>query len=400
MRRALQLILLIVGTLLHFEVVAQMDIDIPKTRETLSKQTFRDSIKIQSVTHRYFSPALYRHQRQLIRQERNQIDVTTSLQGSMTNLSESWIETSGGDNTITLLASIYIKHTYKKDDFSIESYFSGKFGYYRMVLETTDDDGETINDPVWYKNQDEVQISVTPSLKFSDNWSYGANVKFRSQFANGYLSNASQEDYNLKSAFMAPGYLDMSGGLIYKSPNEKIPVTLTLSPFALSATYVTNQAVRDNSQYKYLEHTDGNYKYSEPYGVNYLKSSNYDGGSSAQLDFSRSFGKNSFLKYTTSIYTFYGWMTQLSYDNIYSDTEEYEEALEVWNASDKSDDDGIKPLLSLHPTARWENSVEIKASKLLSTTLSFQLYYNRAQNYKIQTQTLLSVGISYNFTSK
>ncbi|MFI3306031.1 MAG: DUF3078 domain-containing protein [Rikenellaceae bacterium] len=400
MRRVTIFILSLVAAIIPFGAAAQMDIDVPTARESFSQRSFRDSIKVQSVNHRYFSPALYRHQRELIRQERNQIDVTASLQGSMTNLSESWIETSGGDNTITLLASLYIKHTFTKNDFSVESYFSGKFGYYRMVLESTDDDGETVNDPVWYKNQDEIQLSVTPSLKFAENWSYGANVKFRSQFAKGFLSNASQEEYNMKSAFMAPGYLDISGGLIYKSPNSKIPVTLTLSPLALSATYVTNQTVRDNSQYKYLEHTDGNSSYSEPYGVNYLKNSNYDGGSSAQLNFERSFGKSSFLKYTTSIYTFFGWMTQLSYDNIYSNTDEYEEALEVWNASDKDDDDGIKPLLSLHPTARWENTVEIKASRLLSTTLNFQLYYNRAQNYKIQTKTLLSVGLSYSFASK
>ena len=42
--------------------------------------------------------------------------------------------------------------------------------------------------------------------------------------------------------------------------------------------------------------------------------------------------------------------------------------------------------LPIHPIARWENTLDIKATKYLSTTLSFQLYYNRAQNVDVQTQ--------------
>ncbi|MFI3303903.1 MAG: DUF3078 domain-containing protein [Rikenellaceae bacterium] len=397
MRRAILYITSLIAAIVPLTAVAQMDIDTPTaTERSGGPRAFRDSIKMQSVSHSYYSPALHRHQKMLVRQERNQVDITASLQGSMTNLSDSWIETSGGDNTITLTATLYAKHTYKRDNFSLESYLSVKFGYYRMMLETTLDDGSVDRDPVWYKNQDELQFSVTPSINFSDNWSYGATIKFRSQFADGYVSSSSQESYNLKSKFMAPGYLDISGGMIYKSPSKSYPITLTLSPLAMSATYVSSELVRANSQYKYLEQTDSNYSYTEPYGVNHMKTSNYEGGSSVQIDLTKSFGKNSFLKYVTSFYTFYGWMTQISYDNIYGNTDKYEAALDEWNSTYE----GLKPLLSLHPTVRWENRVEIKASKYLSTTLNFQLYYNRAQNYKIQTQTLLSVGLSYNFASK
>lgn len=59
-----------------------------------------------------------------------------------------------------------------------------------------------------------------------------------------------------------------------------------------------------------------------------------------------------------------------------------------------------KPRLPIHPTVRWENTIDIKATKYLSTTLSFQLYYNRAQNVSVQTRTLLSVGLSYTFKNK
>ncbi len=377
---------------------AQMEIEIePKSGGGRSPfNSFRDSIRMQSVVHDYFSAARYRHERSLIRKERNPIDVTVALQGSMTNLSESWVETSGGDNTVTLLASVYAKHTFKLNDFSIESALSALFGYYRLVLESTNDDASIERNPVWYKNQDEVQISITPSYKFSENWSYGANVKFRTQFTKGYLSSSSQAEYNLMSAFLSPGYLDISGGLIYYKEKAKNPIKLSLSPIAMSATYVTNETVRENSQYKYLEPTTDNYAYNEPYGVNHNIRSNYEGGSAIQIDYERSFGKKSFLKYTTSLYSFYGWMTQISYKNIYSSISSYDSAIEEWNSTNE----GIKPILSLRPTVRWENRVEIKAHRLLSTTVNFQLYYNRAQNYKVQTQTLLSVGLLYNFKTK
>ena len=59
-----------------------------------------------------------------------------------------------------------------------------------------------------------------------------------------------------------------------------------------------------------------------------------------------------------------------------------------------------KPRLPIHPTVRWENTLEIKATKYLSTKVSFQLYYNRAQNVDVQTRTLLQVGLTYTFKNK
>ena len=61
---------------------------------------------------------------------------------------------------------------------------------------------------------------------------------------------------------------------------------------------------------------------------------------------------------------------------------------------------GDKPHLAIHPTVRWENSIEIKATKYIATQINFQLYYNRAQCYDVQLQTLLSVGFSYTFKNK
>lgn len=376
-------------------VQAQMEIDNVANRDNRSV-SFVDSIRRQSLYANYYSQAEYRYKRQQIRKERNNLEITSSLTGSMTSLNDSWIETSGGDNSITLLAAINLKHIFTKDKFSLTTAFSGKFGYYRVVLDQTQADGAVAQAPTWFKNQDEVWMSVTPSIKFSDNWSYGATVKFRTQFTDGYVSSGSQESYNLKSTFLSPGYLDLSGGMIYKSPNAKFPFNISLSPLAMSAIYVTSQKVKDNAQHAFKDPETTAEKYTEPYGVSPYSSSTYEGGSSIQVEYDKSFGKKKFLRYKTTLFSFYGWMSQLTYKNIISGTDEYESALSDWNSNKQ----GIKPMLSISPTVRWENSIEIKATELLTTSINFQLYYNKSQNYKIQTQSLLGVGLAYTFKNK
>ncbi len=382
--------------LIPLSAQAQMEIDNVANKGNRNV-SFADSIRIQNLSSvDYFSRAKYRYERQQIRKERNSLQITSSLTGSMTNLNDPWVETSGGDNSITLLALVTLKHVYTKNLFSLTTSFSGKFGYYRVVLDQTLDDGTVDQVPTWYKNQDEVWLSVTPSLKMSDNWSYGATIKFRTQFADGYLSSGSQNSYNLKSTFLSPGYLDISGGLIYKSPNAKWPFEISLSPLALSAIYVTSEAVRDNAQYSYLNPESNSSSYVEPYGVSPSERSEYEGGSSIQIEYNKTFGKKKFLTYDTTLYSFYGWMSQLTYSNIYGNVDDYEEALDEWN----SNADIAKPMLSIRPTVRWENKISIKATNLITTSISCQLYYNKSQNYSIQTQTLLSVGLSYTFKNK
>ena len=98
------------------------------------------------------------------------------------------------------------------------------------------------------------------------------------------------------------------------------------------------------------------------------------------------------------LYGFYGWISDIGQRNKISDYSKYLEAFEKWNAGDKNIKD--KPRLPIHPIVRWTNTIDIKATKFLSTTLSFQLYYNRAQNVDVQTRTLLSVGLTYTFKNK
>ncbi len=381
---------------------AQISID-----EVDAQQTginFKDEIKTTPANVDYFSPARYRAERAAIRKERNTLECGGGLQGALTNYNDPWIKVSGGDNSIALTANLFLNHTFTKHLFSVNTKFVAKFGYNRMKVETARDDGTTADEGIWFKNQDEFEFSTAPSFKMTKNWSYGAIIKFRSQFVNGYKSRTEQRHEDLKSRFMTPGYFDASLGVTYKCPNPKFPIVVNLSPIALNATYAHNDWIRRRQTRTEIGTDDaGNevrreieVKPAFAYGIEDPdKTSKYEGGSSIQIDFDRTFGRTGFLRYRTMIYSFYGWITDMGQSNKIRHYGEYKIALENWDGNIKT-----KPRLPIHPVVRWTNTIDIKATKFLSTTLSFELYYNRAQNMDVQTKTLLSVGLSYTFKNK
>ena len=371
-------------------VPASAQISIDEVNAEQQSVTFQDKLKSSSVDVDYFNLARYKAERAAIRKERNYLEFGGGLQGALTSYNDPWIATSGGDNSIALVATFNLKHIFTKDLFTIETKFNAKLGYNRMKV-TVDDKEEGI----WFKNQDEFEISTAPSFKMTKNWSYGVIAKFRSQFVNGYKSRTEQEEADLKSKFMTPAYLDISLGITYKSPEKKFPITVNMSPLALNATFAENDWIRKRQVDK-----DGNeIKPAYPYGIEDPdRTSKYEGGSSVQIDFDRTFGKTGYLRYRTMLYGFYGWISDIGQRNKISDYSKYLEAFEKWNAGDKNIKD--KPRLPIHPIVRWTNTIDIKATKFLSTTLSFELYYNRAQNVDVQTKTLLSVGLTYTFKNK
>ena len=374
---------------------AQISIDEVDAKE--DKVTFQDKLKSTSVDVDYFSLARYKAERAAIRKERNYLEFSGGIQGSLTSYNDPWISVSGGDNSIALTAVFGLRHLFTKNLFTLETKFNAKLGYNRMKVETqrldadgnpmVDDSGNKIMDSegIWFKNQDEFVISVAPSFKMSDNWSYGSILNFRSQFVNGYKSRTEQKEEHLKSKFMTPGYLDISLGITYKSPKAKFPIVVNISPIALNATFAENELIRKTNGFNYgIEDPD--------------KTSKYEGGSSIQIDFDRKFGNRDVLRYRTTFFSFYGWISNLGQKNKIAKFSDYIAAYDKWEADGK--DQETKPTLPIHPTVRWENTLDIKATKYLTTSIYFQLYYNRAQSYAVQTQAILSVGLSYTFQNK
>lgn len=388
--RQIQLLFILMSTLLACGT-ARAQISIDEVKAEPSRVQFHDRLKSTAVDAAYFNEARYRAERAAIRKERNYLEIGTNLQGTVTSYNDSWIAVSGGDNSIALTASLNLRHVYTKNLFSIETRFNANIGYNRVKVESTNEAGETTSDGIWFKTQDELFISTAPGFKLAKNWTYGSTIQFRSQFVNGYKSRTEQTQEGLKSRFMAPGYLDVSLGLTYSSPHPKFPISVNISPIALSSVFVESKTVRDNTW-------DGKTGW-QAYGLaSEIETSKYEGGSSIQINFDRTFGKSGYLRYNTSIYTFYGWITDISQKNRISGYTDYQNAYDKW--VEAGSDPKTKPFLQIHPTVRWENTLNIRATKFISTTLSFKLYYNRAQNVAIQTQTLLQVGLSYTFKNK
>ena len=384
-------VLLAGAFLLLSSLPAAAQISIDEIKAEPQDVKFRDELKSTSVDVDYFSLARYKAERAAIRKERNYLEFSSGVQGSLSSYNDPWIAVSGGDNAIALVASLNLRHVFKKNLFSIETKVSAKLGYNRMKVETTNENNETVSNGVWFKNQDEFVVWVNPAFTLAKNWSYGSTFQFRSQFVNGYKSRTEQEREHLKSTFLAPGYLDISLGLTYKSPLAKFPIAVNISPVALSAVFVENATIRNNV----WDSKPG----WEAYGLaTEDATSKYEGGSSVEINFDRTFGKTGYLRYRTTLYTFYGWITDVGQPHKYNDYNRYLDAVQTWEQN--GSDPELKPRLAIHPTVRWTNTVDIKATKFLTTTLSFQLYYNRAQNLSVQTETLLSVGLTYTFKNK
>ncbi len=340
---------------------AQVSIDDVTTVE--EKPTFVTDMKTQSVDATYFSEAAYRAERAAIRNERNTIDFSANLHGSLTAYSKSW--QAAGDNTVTILANINFQHTYKRGKFTLTNIATAKLGYNNMKTELENGD----NRGVWFKNVDEILISTAPQFDMVKNWTYGANLKFRTQFAPGYSARGDKQNGKPRvSNFMTPGYLDASLGFTYILPSEKFPLKVTLAPAALSATYRHDQATSNN------------------YGVEQGLKSKYEGGLSIQLDFDKSWGKDGWLRYRTTAYSFYGWITDIWAQKKFTPKE--------------LEDGTMSRYEHVVPTIRWENTIDIKATKYISTQIYFQLYYNKAEWHQLQVSSMLSVGLTYTFKNK
>lgn len=344
--------LLVLMLLTSLCAMAQVSVDEVKSSD--EKAEFKNEMKANELDAEYYSEAAARAERLAIRKERNTVDFSANLHGSLTAFSKSW--QAAGDNAITILANVNFLHTYKKGRFTLSNVASAKFGYNNMKMEL-----EGKQRGVWFKNVDEIALSTSPQWALVKDWSYGANVKFRTQFAPGYGARGDKQlGISRVSNFLTPGYLDASLGFTYILPSEKFPLKVNLAPIAMSGTF------RDDIYT------------SNDYGVTHGRAK-FEGGLSVQLDFDKTWGKDGWLRYRTTAYSFYGWITDLSAMAKATDKKAYEHIV---------------------PTLRWENTIDIKATKYISTQIYFQLYYNKAEIDKLQVSSMLSVGLTYTFKNK
>lgn len=336
--------------------------------------TFNDTVKTDDSKPEFSSRAQLKAERAAIRKERNTLEFNVGVNGSLSNFNSKWQSANGSVNSITGIANILFTHSFKKDRFSVDNKITGKLG-------------ATSKSSTWTKSQDEWFISTAPAYKMTDNWNFGAILSLRSQFANGV-----DDKDNRTSRFFAPAYFNVSLGFTYVCPKPKFPVKINLSPLSMNSTFVCSDTVREvffnkkwsdvayadyKADHNILSAEDRNAPFC--YGLTLANgNSRYEGGSSVQIDFDRTFGKKEIFRYRTTFYSFYGWINELS-QQASKDKDLFEH---------------------IAPTMRWEHTIDIKATKYFSTQFYFQMYYNKAQINSLQTQIILGVGVSYTFKNK
>jgi hypothetical protein len=187
----------------------------------------------------------------------------------------------------------------------------------------------------FFKNEDEWKVNLQTAWKMHRNWSYAATVNMRSQFSVG---RKSRTDSTIVSKLMAPAFLDLSLGFNWKRDGS--PWNVTFSPIAGSVTFVMDKQLKTM-------------------GINGVpKGASTKGqlGPSLRVFFDKQFAKNA-LRYRSNLYSF----------------------TNIRNA----------------PTVRWENTFDIKATKMLTTTLYWLVYYDKKSVDLTQYNYSISVGISY-----
>lgn len=351
--------------------------------------TFANEVKTQKDAPAFKSEAQIKAEKAAARKERNTIEFNATLNGSLAHFNDRWLSVNGNTNSLTGIGNILFTHTYTKGKFTIGTKVTGKLGYAYNF--TNSEESSTVS-----KSQDEWFIQTSPAYVISKSWNVGGTLSMRSQFANGWNST-DKAVRKLTSTGFAPAYLIASIGVTYVCANKKFPIKVNIAPLSMNATYVTNDIVRG---FYYAEKfgagTDSSTLTLEQQNTPYVygltlrnKNQRYEGGSSIQVDFDKTFGKKGIFRYRTTLYSFYGWINQVA----------QQQDSKKWNSNPANADKPLK-YESIAPTVRWENTIDIKATKYFSTQFYFQLYYNKAQNAKIQTQTVLGVGLAYTFKNK
>ena len=353
------------------------------------------SMKNIATTTSYQSDARDRLERKRIRKERNFLELTTSLNAEMWVYNDAWLDRRGGDNSINVSGRLFMRHTYSKDKFSVTTQFEGNYGYNHTRIEQTDAEGNKSKKGNWFKNIDNCWLQSQPSRSMKDNWSYSGLVKIRSQFSKSYSSRLDQIDANVLTSFMAPGYIDLSLGFKYVSPNKKFPIQITLDPLASSGTVAWNHLVEENYRKKNA---------SNWFGIEMSKHATFSGGSKINLAFTRKWGKNNWFEYWTNCAVYYGWITNVVNHSKIHDYYAYLNEKRAWDAADpelRGPAPAAKPYhVELHPTVEWRNTITIRTAKYLTTTMQVNMFYNKAASDKVEIQSQLKLGITYTINNR
>lgn len=214
---------------------------------------------------------------------------------------------------------------------------------YKLALNSTPEDKYH----KYLVSQDLFQYNLKTGYRAYHNWYYSFATQFKTQFLNGYPA-----DSPVRSAsFLSPSQLNLGIGMTYTKENKKKTVKFsgTLSPLSYNLTTCIDKNI-DPTQF----------------GIEAGKTTLNEIGSNAEINFTAKFWGNT--TYTTRIFVF------SDYKSIETD---------------------------------WENTLNFQFSKLFSTQIYAHLRYDTKVDPlvspkwgKLMLKEILSVGLSYNFSTK
>ncbi len=144
---------------------------------------------------------------------------------------ENWVL--GGESSIAARSDLSLFAEYKKNKTIWENLLRWKYG----IMKSKDNED-------FRRNEDILEFNTKLALQAHKRWYYSSTFSLRSQLFNGYkyLDN---EDRNLASSMLAPGYFILSVGMDYKP--QKKHLSLHVSPLSAKLTAVLDSKIDEKT---------------------------------------------------------------------------------------------------------------------------------------------------------
>ena len=142
------------------DAYAQFTVEDQTKTTSTGNVTLQNPLQDMDISTEFSSAARARMERLRLRKERNYVELSLSLQGSMTSYNDAWLASSkGGSNTMSILGTFGLKHTYTFQRFSNNTQVNARYGYNRQNYKTEAEDSKGI----WFKNIDEFWAQIQRS---------------------------------------------------------------------------------------------------------------------------------------------------------------------------------------------------------------------------------------------
>lgn len=155
---------------------------------------------------------------------------------------------SGEANSVGFRLNAVKRYNYTKGDFIWDNLILANYGMTRL------------SEKGWQKTDDRIEVNSIIGAKIPENWTYSFFVNIRTQFTHTYNYDKDPNRSYRISGFMAPGYLALGPGVMWRK-NKRFYINM--APISTKAIYLLDDVYTyDKSSGTFL-----NSKETEVYGV-------------------------------------------------------------------------------------------------------------------------------------